>query len=165
MTDGEFRQQVIPYYNMMYAVALRILRDPADASDAVQDAVANLWDKRSEIHVRLSVQAMCAQTVRHSSIDILRCRHNQISLDDACADLTESSQQADSDANMHYMRRAVRQVLISCADAHRQVLSLSLIGGLSNDEIHQATGVSHANIRQILSRGRKKLKKLLANEI
>ncbi len=54
MTDGEFRQQIIPCYNMMYAVALRIFRDPADASDAVQDAVANLWDKRSDVHVKSS---------------------------------------------------------------------------------------------------------------
>lgn len=43
MTSGEFKDRVLPCYRQMYATAFAILRNPDDASDAVQDAISVLW--------------------------------------------------------------------------------------------------------------------------
>ncbi|MDE5752093.1 MAG: sigma-70 family RNA polymerase sigma factor, partial [Duncaniella sp.] len=44
--------------------------------------------------------------------------------------------------------------------AQQTVVRLSLCGELSNDEIAEATGQSPDNVRQLLSRGRRKLRVL-----
>ena len=39
-------------------------------------------------------------------------------------------------------------------------MRLSAFGGLSNDEIAQATGLDNQNVRALLSRGRRKIKEM-----
>ena len=41
-----------------------------------------------------------------------------------------------------------------------EVMRLSAFGGLSNDEIAQATGLDNQNVRALLSRGRRKIKEM-----
>lgn len=72
---------------------------------------------------------------------------------------------ADNEARYHSTLGYVRQVLESFPEKQRKVLSLSFISQLSNDEIVEATGLIDANVRQIISRGRLKLKAIISHEI
>ncbi len=51
MTDGEFKEILLPCYRRMYAVALAILRNEDDASDAVQDAISALWQRHMDLPI------------------------------------------------------------------------------------------------------------------
>lgn len=56
--------------------------------------------------------------------------------------------------------RLLRTLLPQLPDNQRKAVELSAFSGCSNDEIAELTGESPANVRQLLSRGRRKLKEL-----
>ena len=43
----EFEEQAIPYMDQLYAAAMRMTRNPADAADLVQEALARLGEAAS----------------------------------------------------------------------------------------------------------------------
>ncbi len=167
MTDGEFKQQILPNYGKMYTAAYLILRNRADACDAVQEVVARLWEQRSKLDVEVSHTSLCSIAVRNCCIDILRRRKGRMSIDDETMmgyDVP-STLSSDSQACYTTLLRAIKQVVATMNNAQRKVILLSLISKLSNEEIEKATGQSSANVRQILSRGHRKLKEILAHEL
>ncbi len=72
MTDGEFNSILLPQYRQMYSTAFAILRDPDDASDAVQDVISTLWQKRYNLPIPDNEVAFCRQTIRNYCIDRIR---------------------------------------------------------------------------------------------
>lgn len=167
MTDGEFKQLILPQYRKMYAAAYVILRDKDDACDAVQEIVARLWERRRGFDQSVAVGALCAVSIRNFCIDMLRKRHGEVSLDtelNICHDVTATSV-ADAETNYNSYLQAINRVISTMNEVQRNVLTLSLITKLTVDEIQQITGESNANIRQILSRGRRKLKEVLEHEL
>ena len=65
MTDGEFKRILLPQYRQMYTTAFAILRDPDDASDAVQDTISTLWQKHEGMAIPENVSAFCNRTIRN----------------------------------------------------------------------------------------------------
>ncbi len=161
MTDNEFRQRIIPRYKTMYAVAFGIFRNSDDAQDAVQETVARLWADRHSLADIDNPSAFCCRAVRNRCIDMLRTRQLDPLGEISIADTVSADNQARFNSTLGYVSR----VLESFPEKQRRVLSLSLISQLSNDEIVAATGLTDANVRQILSRGRLKLKAIISNEI
>ena len=49
MTAEEFKSTILANYRRMYAAALAMLANSDDASDAVQDTVARLWERRESL--------------------------------------------------------------------------------------------------------------------
>ncbi|MDE6488217.1 MAG: sigma-70 region 4 domain-containing protein [Paramuribaculum sp.] len=52
------------------------------------------------------------------------------------------------------------KLMASLPEAQQRVVRLSSVGGCSNDEIAELTGFSPANVRTLLSRGRKRIREL-----
>ena len=44
-----FKEIFIPMNRLLYGQALRMLRDPLEAEDMVQDIYVSLWERRSEL--------------------------------------------------------------------------------------------------------------------
>lgn len=167
MTDGEFKQLILPQYGKMYAAAYVILRDKDDACDAVQEVVARLWERRGGLDTAISVGSLCAISVRNCCIDMLRKRHGQVSLDTELnmGNDVSSVITTDEAANYNSLLQAISKVISTMNGVQRNILTLSLISKLKTEEIQQVTGESSANVRQILSRGRRKIKEILENEL
>lgn len=54
----------------------------------------------------------------------------------------------------------LRNLIATLPKNQQDVLNLSVFGDCSNEEISEITGESAANVRQLLSRARKKLKSI-----
>ncbi len=164
MTDGEFNRVLLPQYRQMYATAFAILRDPDDASDAVQDVISSLWQKHSELAIPDNVAAFCRQTIRNHCIDRIRGDSKRyFERIDALYNLPTGSK-TDSEVSLSTTSAFIMKCLTTLNKRHREVLTLSIFSQLSNDEISKATGESPENVRVILSRGRKTIKEFLKNE-
>ncbi len=164
MTDGEFNRILIPQYRQMYATAFAILRDPDDASDAVQDVISMLWQKHLNLAVPDNIVAFCRQTIRNHCIDRIRrdAKRYFERIETLFQLPTESN--ADSEASLATTSAFIMKCLMMMNKRHREVLTLSIFSQLSNDEISAATGESPENVRVILCRGRKTIKDYLKNE-
>lgn len=155
MDSKEFKECVMPYYRKMYFTAFRILADSSSASDAVQESFKKLFMRMEVLSSVDSVEAYCMGVVRNEALGILRSRKTVI------ADLPEESASTESDAfadkdELNY----VLGLLDRLPPDQKTVILLSSVDGLDNDEIASRTGFSESNVRQLLSRGRKKLKEL-----
>ncbi|MDE6637610.1 MAG: sigma-70 family RNA polymerase sigma factor [Muribaculaceae bacterium] len=164
MTDGEFKRIVLPHYRQMYATAFAILRDPDEASDAVQDTISALWQKHSQMKPPDNVQAFCNRTIRNHCIDRLRENSKQYFERIETLHQLPTGSNADSEVSLSSTSEFIMKCLKRLNKRHREVLALSIFSQLSNDEISRATGESPENVRVILSRGRKTIKEYLKNE-
>lgn len=165
MTSGEFKSILLPCYRRMYATAVAILRDADDASDAVQDTIAALWQKHEGIDVPDNPQAFCCRSVRNTCIDRLRFNAKRYfdNIEGLC--IVDTDVTTDRDVSLNTMSAYIAELLSGFKEKQRKILMLSIFSQLSNEEISDITGETVENVRMILSRGRRKLKEYINNEI
>lgn len=167
MTDQQFKDNLLPLYRQMYGVAMAILADRQGADDCLQEAMASLWVKREEIDSDGPVKAYAMAAIRNQCITYFRGRKFSESLDQVdIPSLTASKvDEAESMAQSNSTAALIAGEIRKMSDNMRQVMELSVFGECDNSEIEQITGLSGANVRTLLSRGRKELRKILTNQI
>lgn len=161
MTSQEFKSTILAQYRRMYAAALAMLADSDDASDAVQDTVAKLWERRTSLGDISSPQAFCIKAVRNTCIDRIRAREEANVPITADFMHPQAPEHADDTASLHMSQALVERAIESLPEAQRRVIRLSVYSCCSNDEIAAQTGFSDSNVRQLLSRARKSIRNLL----
>lgn len=159
MTEQEFRQRVLPLQRLMYGAALKMGMPPDDAADAVQETQVKLWRRRDGIpddSGELRLYSMAA--LRNECISMLRRKKPSVALEEAAElrapEETSSTEYRDT-------RRRIEILIDSLPPGQGKVIRLSSFGGLDNSEIAEATGQTENNVRQLLSRGRRRLRELL----
>lgn len=161
MTETEFRESVLVHSQNMFASACAIVRDPEIASDCVQEVCIKMWESSERLEDIENIQAYCLTSVRRKALDYLRHR--------ARMDIRPIEPDRDyPDKGYSYERRRddkdnlseVYDLMKSLPPNQKRVIELSGLGGLTNHEIEDATGLTADNVRVLLSRGRRKLREL-----
>ncbi|ATC62683.1 RNA polymerase subunit sigma-70 [Nibricoccus aquaticus] len=157
----------------LFAVALRILHDRAEAEDVVHDIFISLWQKAATFEAaRCSALGWAIALTRNRAIDRLRTRRRRGEILDtsAPADLgyDETASTAESSSlDLSFKERAttVRQAVTQLSAEQRTALELAFFSGLTQQEIaarlHEPLGTVKARIR----RGLLKLRDLLADRL
>ena len=159
MTHEQFTQIYLPHSGKMYALAYNLLRNRDEARDCVQDAYAELWNKRDTIEPDKPPLALVLTMVRNNCLDRLKSRSTKAddeTLETLLDHNTENQIEAASDLN------AVIQLIDKLPHDQQLVLRLRTIDGLEIEQIQELTHFSRENIYTLLSRARKTLKELTA---
>ena len=145
----------------MYACAMMLLRDEDEAADCVQDALIRLWESRSRLAEIEKPEAYCLTAVKRQALDAIRRRGRmqESNVDISNIDLPGSLTPHDEAVARDDLRLAC-QLIGQLAPRQREVVELSALSGYDNAEIAAATGISDENIRELLSRGRSRLREL-----
>jgi RNA polymerase sigma-70 factor (ECF subfamily) len=126
------------YSRVVYSVALRVLRDPAAAEDVLQDIFMQIWRKPdSFVSTRGSLGGWLAVVARNRSIDSLRRRKPQDSVDDIA--LASPYNLAD-EAERSVMTERARSVMTGLPPEQRKVVEMAFFDGLTHSEIAELTG-------------------------
>jgi RNA polymerase sigma factor (sigma-70 family) len=148
------------YAMPLYSYCRSLLREPADAADAVQDtflvATAKLGDLRDPGKLRPWLFAV-ARNVCHRK---LSAGSATAALDEA-ADLTAQGVDVAGAVEQAELRRLVRDALAGLNPGERDVIELSLVHGLDVDELADALGVSRNHAHALQSRARGQLERSL----
>lgn len=157
MTESEFRRDVLPLKNAMYGMAIRMGIPPDDAADVVQETLIRLWRFNAGIPESASeIRLYCMTALRNGCLDSLKRRRQHADVEECLAMKAPPERDAEYDDT-----RARIEVLIDTLPrGQAQAVRLSSFAGLDNAEIASTTGLSEANVRQLLSRGRKRLREL-----
>ena len=163
MTVADFKNTVLPTYGAMRAIAFRMLGDMDEASDVVQDVFRNMWEKHESLDIKGNVSVYVLTSVRNSCINVIRYKKNSYNIE-SLKD-TESFDVADEDDDKEHQRRIelLLQSIDALNDPAKSVMRLSLLGR-GSAEIAGELEISETNVRQILSRTRKKLKTILVEK-
>ena len=154
MTDQEFRNRVLQWQPYMQKLAEQLLGDADNASDAVQDAVVSLWEKRKEWNDSADLKSLWGTVVKRRCIDQLRKQRPTVPIDTESLMLTEPS--PDDLSEERY--QLARQLVDRLPKRQRDAILMKYEQGMSNAEIEQATGMSSTHLYATLSRAYKALR-------
>jgi RNA polymerase sigma-70 factor (ECF subfamily) len=149
MTLEIFKKKAQTMRPMLMATAKRIVGNEAEAEDVVQDALLRMWQLHDE--PIQNVEGMARVVVRHLSIDVLRRRRGQISIDETEVEAVSVSCGLN-DAELRMMA-LVEQL----PPMQQTVLRLRHVEEMEMADIAQLIGTTEDAVRQSLSRARRRL--------
>lgn len=154
-----FAERFLPCTSRMYAAALAILGSQSDAEDAVQTAMLKIWENIRRGNIPDSPEAYALTAVRRICLNELSRLQRLTALDAGNLHNLPSGSNAGEE---QIALGEVTELMRSLPATERRAIELTAYGGCSSDELAAALGTSSANARQILSRGRKKLRSLFS---
>lgn len=156
----------------LYATALRVVNDPAEAQDIVHDTFVTLWEKAATFETNRGTAFAWALTlVRNRAIDRVRMRRRRADLLTASApgdlgyDENNSGPAADDSATLGDQAHAVRAAVATLPPDQKRALELAFFSGLTQQEIavrlSEPLGTVKARIRRALLKLRDSLARRL----
>jgi RNA polymerase sigma-70 factor (ECF subfamily) len=155
------------YAPMMLPLALRIVRDRAEAEDVVHDAFVTVADRAGQyVAERGSVTAWLVTLVRNLSIDRTRRRDRRgaIARDVIAHEPPASARDPERLTTEAAERAKIRKALDSLPEAQRQTLEVAFFEGLSYPEIAEREGVPLGTIKSRAARALASLRSALERE-
>ena len=126
------------YGSMVYSVALRVLKDPGNAEDVMQDVLFQLWENpKAFIAGRGSLGAWLLVVARNRAIDALRRRKPSDPVDEV---VLPAKTNLASETECNNIMEKVRVVLNRLPSDQQNSLQLAFFEGLSHSEIAAKTG-------------------------
>lgn len=148
------------YNRAMYNTTLRIVRDPDDAEDVMQEAFLKAFLKLRSYRGEVSFGAWLKRIVVNRSLDFLRLKKEQIPLEEA-GELEDEQAEAPETLEMAYTADTVKRAIHALPDGYRVVLSLILLEGYDHEEVSEILQITNATSRTQYHRAKKRLVKLL----
>ncbi len=152
----------------LYSVALRILNDPSEAEDIVQDVFLALWEKAGSFDTsRGSAFGWAITLTRNRAIDRLRTRRRRSTLinESFADDLPggQSSPEPDTSADLIFKEKsvAVRAALSTLPPDQFRALELAFFSGLTQQEIAGRLSAPLGTVKARIRRGLLKLRDTL----
>ncbi|MEZ3551741.1 MAG: sigma-70 family RNA polymerase sigma factor [Muribaculaceae bacterium] len=163
MNEKRFKSCVMPLHKTLYAYSFAILGDENDAADCLQEAMTKLWENRRRLDEISNLEAYATVTVKHIALSMASRRQRLASaFGDDLPDIVDSAPTPDALTEGREDIGRISQLLRRLPENQRKVVVMSAVGGLTNSEIKDATGLTDDNVRVLLSRGRKKLRQLFS---
>lgn len=153
-----FKETFLPMNRLMYAEALRLLRDSADAEDAVQDTYANLWERREKLDGIDNRRAYAMAMLRNRCLTLVTAQPDDAASFDESGTSTDTAPPPSDGVEARDRLRRALEIIDGLPENQRRVIVLHDIEEQSNEEIQTQTGLSPDNIRQLLSRARKAIR-------
>lgn len=126
------------YSGMVYSVALRVLNDPGQAEDVMQEIFFQVWrNPNAFVAGRGSLGAWLAVMARNRAIDALRRRRPTDSVDDV---VLVSQSDIGSEVERNRMMEKVRGALKDLPLEQQKSVEMAFFEGLTHSEIAARTG-------------------------
>lgn len=159
------------YQNKVYSLALKMLKNPHDASDAAQEVFIKIYrfagSFRGDSAVSTWVYSIASNTIytmlkkRPFHARLVTETEDGIELEMQIEDTGVSPEQEYENQEL---KAALHKALDKLSDAHREILILREINGLSYEEIAQALGLSEGTVKSRLWRARDALREQLISD-
>ncbi len=143
------------YYKAMYNTSLRIVKDPMEAEDIMQEAFLSAFRKIDTYSGKVSFGAWLKKIVVNRSLDsIKKGRMYFETLDEKLAGEV-ANEEIPEEVAMDMDR--IRDAILDLPDGFRIVLTLYLLEGYDHEEIGQILNISSSTSRSQYTRARQKL--------
>lgn len=142
------------YGGLVWSLARRMLRNSDDAEDAVQEIFVDVWKNAGRFDPSQSSETtFIAMIARRRLIDRIRFSQRRISADPLDDMLIEPSDGSEKNMQTVVEAQEAFRALKELRPEQRQVLQLSIIQGLSHQEIADVTGMPLGTVKTHARRG------------
>ncbi|MEX2324712.1 MAG: sigma-70 family RNA polymerase sigma factor [Nitriliruptoraceae bacterium] len=167
-----FAREALPYLDRLYSTALRYTRNPTDAEDLVQEAMAKAYRSFHQYEPGTNLKAWLYRVLHTTYISMYRKaqRRPQETLQDEIDDysLYDDLMRAGSNSSEHevlamFTADEVKQALADLPETFRMAVYLADVEGFSYQEIADIMESPIGTVMSRLHRGRRTLQKALSD--
>lgn len=159
MEQEQFKIEVVPLRGKLAGCARRLLDDPQDVEDVVQEVFLKLWYIREELERYDSVEALAVQITKHLCLNRIRAfQYRQEGFTESGSVVADGNPYTELE-----QKDSVNQVLHimeQLPGLQQTILRMKHVEGFEVKEIAELTGSTPEAVRVNLSRARKKVKEL-----
>ncbi len=142
------------YGGLVWSIARKMLRNSDEAEDAVQEIFVDVWKNAGRFdETKASEATFIAMIARRRLIDKIRHSARRISADSLDDVLLEPFTRADKDVQTAIEAQQAAEAMRNLRPEQQQVLRLSIIQGMSHQEIADATGLPLGTVKTHARRG------------
>ncbi len=155
LSHKDFKARFLGFHPKLYRVAYALLGDEDDAADAVQELYLKLWAKRDDLPMVLNDEAYAVALLKNMCLDVLRSVRVRDRVEWAVVDDVGDERKSEMSIERDEQIACVKRLIKALPPNQQQILRLRAIDDCSMNEIEKLTGMTNANVRQLLSRARK----------
>lgn len=169
-----FEEQAIPFMDQLYAAAMRMTRNPADASDLVQETFVKAFAAFGRFQQGTNLKAWLYRILTNTFINVYRKNQRnpyQGTIDEledwqmggAVSATTTVTRSAEAEAIDHLPDSAVKDALQSIPEDFRLAVYFADVEGFSYQEIADIMKTPVGTVMSRLHRGRRMLRERLGS--
>jgi len=169
-----FEEQALPYLDQLYAAALRMTKNPADAQDLVQDTFTRAYGSFGTFQQGTNLKAWLYRILTNSYINSYRKRQREPhlgaideledwQLGGAESTTATSARSAEAEALDRMPASVIKDALMQVPEDFRMAVYFADVEGFSYQEIADIMGTPVGTVMSRLHRGRRLLRGLLAD--
>lgn len=146
----------------MFCVAMRFVKNTADAEDLTQEAFIKAFQKIDQFQGEVSFGAWLKRIVVNRCIDFLKAqRQHFVELEEHRLTIVEEDDwKVSDDVSVEYVKNCIEEL----PDKYRYVVQLYLVEGYDHAEIAQILDINEATCRTRLMRGKGYLKEQIKKQ-
>jgi RNA polymerase sigma-70 factor (ECF subfamily) len=178
-TRKEFADAAFPYIDEMYAAALRMTRNPADAEDLSAETFNRAWKYFHQFERGTNMRAWLYRILTNTYINIYRKKvrqGNKVDIDQyespeefyiynrLARDVQKKEEDPAQAVLSKFAQKDIENAIHSLPDGYRETVILSDLQGLTYEDIAKTMDVPIGTVRSRLNRGRRQLQKTLWDE-
>jgi RNA polymerase sigma factor (sigma-70 family) len=142
------------YGGLVWSIARKMLRNSNDAEDAVQEVFVDIWKNAERFDENQSSETtFVAMIARRRIIDRIRRTNRRISADSIEDVVSEPQSRDDKRVQLSVEAGQAAEALRSLKPEQQRVLQLSIVHGLSHQEIADITGMPLGTVKTHARRG------------
>ena len=161
MDIESFKKDILPLKDKLFRLAKRILINPAEAEDAVQEVFIKVWQKRKDLNAIKNREAWMLKLTRNQSIDLLRSRKNEREDIDQLHSIKDPQIAPDQELSSKDGFNAIKKMINQLPEQQRIVIQLRDIEGMSYQEISDLLEISISQVKVQIFRARQQLRAVL----
>lgn len=148
------------YQQKLYSFVLRILKNPQDAQDAVQETFIHVYEHIERFDVLRSFASYIFPIARNEAITLIRKKHPHIPIESI---ILSDEKESHLDALVKSERNEELKKALEMLDSkYRRVLELYYFDDLSYEDIGTRLSIPINSVRTLIRRGKSKLKVLVS---
>jgi RNA polymerase sigma-70 factor (ECF subfamily) len=150
------------YYTALYRFTCRIIKDPQDAENIVQDLFVRFWEKRSEINIESNLKAYLFTSAKNHSLNYIKRERRLTLLDDNSEIQKENAESPETVLIKDETVIAVQNAINKLPEKCREIYMMKKYDDLSYQEISKVLKISVNTVKTQMKRAVKSLSQHLS---
>jgi RNA polymerase sigma-70 factor (ECF subfamily) len=162
--EQAFAELVRVYYPFVHAIVIRIVNNPLDAEEVVQDTFVNVYHGLAQYEEIEKFKNWLAKIARNCARNRLRKQQiDTVPIDEVNAPIFGTQDLPDEQLIRSEQRELIRRAMETLSPKDREIARSYYLDGASYDELIQTHGLSYKAISVRLVRAKQKLAKRLGH--